>query len=1201
MAEESLTTVLGFEAAGAIATLKTLTNAITRYNIALIESIQVTEGYNRAAKGVDAQFKKQAEATKQVGRAQNKMATQAQKGSQALKGLEHQARTVGDTTERLAEKTQKASKQMILSWQSVIRIFTIQVIHRAVTRVSNALFSTVAAARKFEISISEVETIADTVGLSFDALADQARQAAIAIGQPLDVVVEAQYQLLSNQVGNATESLIAFEASQRLALVGVTPLNSAVALITGTLNAYGAAVGGADVLSAKLFKTVELGRVRISEMGDSLGRVTVLASQLGISIDEVLASIATLTIQGVKASDAMTQILNVQLKLIRPTDALKEAMASLGFASAEAGIQAFGYQGFLQVLRDTTDGTASSVGELFGRVRATRGVMGKTGAAAEKYAKNLEAIKNATSDLLDEKLSLIFETNAKQVEIELNKLNIAVTESFGRGINVVIKETFDIFGGSVATIATLATAATAAGAAFLIMRSGILSTLPALFAYQTTTISATGHIIRFKQANILASLSIKKLATATLAFLATPLGAAIAAAAAVTAIAIAYNKATAALEDYSEKVIALNDLILKDTLKKNARRFADTKEILDKELSEIQKKLAVQVKLELEAANKAKLIEEALHESITDQLQARVSAVQKFADAASSIVDDLNSKLKDLRDDSRTIKDTIASFRFERKTKGMDDIEKFYANIRKSQELRSKAQAAIRRGEKELSVELNTQAGQYADQALASADASKNAAAVRKAEENKVDTLNDQLTTNRLISRQEQVRAARAAQTSGGLFAQAVELKKLVDEYEQLGGKLSNVKLSDDDRKKNMSEQIALAGKIESKTAQLAKRAPEAKALGLEQQFEDVIKSIREPLTGVEMDLTSAIIFDATRVARTLQVTLDAAGKKVRLTGIQLAGLQPGAAGITVAQELTKATEQATEYEQRLIGAVTAQGELNNLWSETSDLIKLTTKGLLETEELETKALRFADRLGISEGILGRPARLAARDIGEDVNIKAIKDVTEATTKLIQEGGNLDEINANIAILASINLEATNKDMLGVAVSLKALITKLEDGKEAMLQIQEANEIDLTPIQERIKAIGEEMGGANDQANALISTLNRLQQQQTAVQPQGRSMGGLIHRQFGGFIPKGTDTVPAMLSPGEFVVNAKSASKFASQLVAMNSGTQPIYRERGGPVTNVGDISITVPGSATPPQTARAIMSAFRRETRRRT
>ena len=56
--------------------------------------------------------------------------------------------------------------------------------------------------------------------------------------------------------------------------------------------------------------------------------------------------------------------------------------------------------------------------------------------------------------------------------------------------------------------------------------------------------------------------------------------------------------------------------------------------------------------------------------------------------------------------------------------------------------------------------------------------------------------------------------------------------------------------------------------------------------------------------------------------------------------------------------------------------------------------------------------------------------------------------------------------------------------------------------------------------------------------------------------PQAISKGGLVYASDGTYVnyqPKGTDTVPAMLSPGEFVVNAKSTKNNLGLLRSINS------------------------------------------------
>lgn len=87
----------------------------------------------------------------------------------------------------------------------------------------------------------------------------------------------------------------------------------------------------------------------------------------------------------------------------------------------------------------------------------------------------------------------------------------------------------------------------------------------------------------------------------------------------------------------------------------------------------------------------------------------------------------------------------------------------------------------------------------------------------------------------------------------------------------------------------------------------------------------------------------------------------------------------------------------------------------------------------------------------------------------------------------------------------------------------------------------------------------EETAKKINEINASLAESNR-----------GSGLSGLVRQAIGevqakangGFIPRGTDTVPAMLTPGEFVVNAKAASANKGLLENINSGTK--YFAEGG-------------------------------------
>jgi hypothetical protein len=62
---------------------------------------------------------------------------------------------------------------------------------------------------------------------------------------------------------------------------------------------------------------------------------------------------------------------------------------------------------------------------------------------------------------------------------------------------------------------------------------------------------------------------------------------------------------------------------------------------------------------------------------------------------------------------------------------------------------------------------------------------------------------------------------------------------------------------------------------------------------------------------------------------------------------------------------------------------------------------------------------------------------------------------------------------------------------------------------------------------------------------------------------QGKAGGGTV------FKARGTDTVPAMLTPGEFVINKKSAQANSSLLNRINSAKGPVYLAEGGTANKV--------------------------------
>ena len=95
-----------------------------------------------------------------------------------------------------------------------------------------------------------------------------------------------------------------------------------------------------------------------------------------------------------------------------------------------------------------------------------------------------------------------------------------------------------------------------------------------------------------------------------------------------------------------------------------------------------------------------------------------------------------------------------------------------------------------------------------------------------------------------------------------------------------------------------------------------------------------------------------------------------------------------------------------------------------------------------------------------------------------------------------------------------------------------------------------------------------------------------------AMEPLNKATGGLIYASRGMFVPRGSDTVPAMLTPGEFVVrkaavqrgnnlqilramNRNNASASAPAAQALSAGGQVQYFNNGGGVEGTGGVGIS--------------------------
>lgn len=284
----------------------------------------------------------------------------------------------------------------------------------------NQLRESVRSAYEWEKAISEIRTISDRAAVSTDQWRNSLRGLSDSFGVEFAQVAEAAYQALSDQIVEGAEAIDYIRNQINLSLVAVSSLESAVQATDSVINAFGESIYDASRINAILFTTVEEGRLRLEEIGNTLGRVNILSSQLGVTFAEQEAALSLLTRQGVPASEAMTLLRNLMLKMIRPTEHMTSLMEGWGYTSGEAAMSSLGLVGVLQKLAShaiLTGDATKEIGEIFGRQRAIvaaaglalsdyEGELDKFGSSSEKYLKALEERLNST----DVKINILRES-----------------------------------------------------------------------------------------------------------------------------------------------------------------------------------------------------------------------------------------------------------------------------------------------------------------------------------------------------------------------------------------------------------------------------------------------------------------------------------------------------------------------------------------------------------------------------------------------------------------------------------------------------------------------------------------------------------------------------------------------------------------------------------------------------------------------
>ena len=217
-------------------------------------------------------------------------------------------------------------------------------------------FASIKAAADFEKGMAEVNTLINASGEEVNALGDQVRDLSKELGINAVEATSSLYQTISAGVEPA-KALEFLGVAGRLAVAGVTDLETSVDGLTTVVNSFGLDASEAEGVADIMFETMRRGKTTIGELSDFMFQAAPVSAALGVSFEETTAAISTLTAAGTPSRVAFTGVRQAILSLAKPTADMIPLLNSIGFESGLAAIETLGLQGTFEALANESGAT----------------------------------------------------------------------------------------------------------------------------------------------------------------------------------------------------------------------------------------------------------------------------------------------------------------------------------------------------------------------------------------------------------------------------------------------------------------------------------------------------------------------------------------------------------------------------------------------------------------------------------------------------------------------------------------------------------------------------------------------------------------------------------------------------------------------------------------------------------------------------
>lgn len=252
------------------------------------------------------------------------------------------------------------------------------------------------ASAAFETAFLKIKNLTDSSAADIEKFKTSLGGISRSAGVSINTLADSLYGITSSGATGA-RALETLEIAAKASAVGMGTTDEVAKALTSTINAYGESNLSAAKAAEIFFKTTKSGSLDMRELTASMSNVTPLAAALGVNLEQVGAFLATASLAGTSASEAVTQLASIFNAVIAPSEQAKKIMDAMGISMNQ--LQAMirtDFRGALLELEKGFNGNAEAMAKFFGRKEAVIGFLTVTGQAAGKYGDILKDNIKAT-------------------------------------------------------------------------------------------------------------------------------------------------------------------------------------------------------------------------------------------------------------------------------------------------------------------------------------------------------------------------------------------------------------------------------------------------------------------------------------------------------------------------------------------------------------------------------------------------------------------------------------------------------------------------------------------------------------------------------------------------------------------------------------------------------------------------------------